>query len=422
MIQIYKSISETNSSLKQLDSIENGCWINIVAPSEEELILISKKTGVPLNFLRAPLDDEETSRIDVEDGFTLVVVDIPFTEMEDNSLTYDTYPLAIIHSEKEIITVCLKNSRILTDFINGRIKSFFSFKKSRFILQILNRISTYYLIYLRQIDKKSVMIEKRLHKSMKNRELIQLHSLEKSLVYFSTSLKANEDYTTNKADDGKYTIEFTKNTIGTSNTNAGKKVEVQYKAIVTSEEGYTNTANTSRNETEMGKTEVKGYTGTITLTKYAEDGKTILKGAEFKLYKATKDKVKEENSGVSALRFIKLGDGIYKLALADNEATSTDTLVAVNGTLTVKGLDEGTYWFEETKAPEGYSINVDGASATIKESKDKNVTVPTSLKDTKLSALPSTGGIGTTIFTIAGCLIMVTAAGLFFASRKRTNK
>ena len=192
MIQIYKSISETNSSLKVLDSIENGCWINVVAPSEEELILISKKTGVPLTFLRAPLDDEETSRIDFEDGFTLVVVDIPFTEMEDNSLTYDTYPLAIIHSEKEIITICLKNSRIITDFINGRVKSFFSFKKSRFILQILNRISTYYLIYLRQIDKKSLMIEKRLHKSMKNRELIQLHSLEKSLVYFSTSLKANE--------------------------------------------------------------------------------------------------------------------------------------------------------------------------------------------------------------------------------------
>ena len=100
--------------------------------------------------------------------------------------------LAIIHSDKEIITICLKNSRIITDFINSKVKSFFSFKKSRFILQILNRISTYYLIYLRQIDKKSVMIEKRFHKSMKNRELIQLHSLEKSLVYFSTSLKANE--------------------------------------------------------------------------------------------------------------------------------------------------------------------------------------------------------------------------------------
>lgn len=192
MIQIYKSISENESSLKVLDTIEHGCWINIVAPSDEELILISKKTGVPLSFLKAPLDDEETSRIDIEDNCILVVVDIPFTEMEDNSLTYDTYPLAIIHTEKQIITVCLKNSKVLTDFINGKVRSFYSFKKSRFILQILNKISTYYLLYLRQIDKKSLMIEKRLHKSMKNRELIQLHSLEKSLVYFSTSLKANE--------------------------------------------------------------------------------------------------------------------------------------------------------------------------------------------------------------------------------------
>ena len=192
MIQIYKSANDIDPSLKILDNIEPGCWINIVAPSEEELLLISKKTNVPLDFLKAPLDDEETSRIDIEDDCVLVIVDIPFTEMEDNSLTYDTDPLAIIHSEKYLITICLKNSRVLTDFINGRVKSFFTFKKSRFILQILNKISTYYLIYLRQIDKKSLMIEKRLHKSMKNRELIQLHSLEKSLVYFSTSLKANE--------------------------------------------------------------------------------------------------------------------------------------------------------------------------------------------------------------------------------------
>ncbi len=192
MIKIYKSIGENNPVLNTLDNIGNGCWINIIAPSDEELILISKKTGVPIDFLNSALDDEETSRIDFEDGSLLVIVDIPFTEMEDNSLTYDTYPLAIIHTDKQIITVCLKNSRILSDFVNQKIKSFYTFKKSRFILQILNRISTYYLLYLRQIDKKSLMIEKRLHKSMKNRELIQLHSLEKSLVYFSTSLKANE--------------------------------------------------------------------------------------------------------------------------------------------------------------------------------------------------------------------------------------
>lgn len=192
MIQIFKTLDDKPLKLVPLDNIESGCWINIVAPSEEELILISKKASVPLELLNASLDDEETSRIDIEDDILSVIVDIPFTEMEDNSLTYDTYPLSIIHSENILITVCLKNSKILTDFINGKVKTFFTYKKSRFTLQILSRVSTYFLLYLRQIDKKSLMIEKRLHKSMKNRELIQLHSLEKSLVYFSTSLKANE--------------------------------------------------------------------------------------------------------------------------------------------------------------------------------------------------------------------------------------
>ena len=93
-----------------------------------------------------------------------------------------------------------------------------------------------------------------------------------------------------------------------------------------------------------------------------------------------------------------------------------------NGYIDVEGLDVGSYHFEETKAPEGYSINVDGASATIKESKDKNVTVPTSLKDTKLSALPSTGGMGTYLFTIIGVVVMAGAAGAFFISRRKGSE
>lgn len=229
-------------------------------------------------------------------------------------------------------------------------------------------------------------------------------------------LTAVEDYTTSKATNGEYTIEFTQKTIGTTNANAGKTVVVQYKAIVTSEEGYTNTANTFRKDVNMGNTEVKGYTGTIKLTKYAENGTTVLKGAEFKLYKGSKTDVKEKN--IEALKFVKISDDVYKLAL-DTDEDKTSTLVSKNGVLTVKGLDEGEYWFEETKAPEGYSINTNGATATITENKTQNVTVNASLTDSKLSALPSTGGIGTTIFTIAGCLIMVTAAGLFFASRKK---
>ena len=194
MISIYKTIESPNgTTLEKLENIESGCWVNIVAPSHQELLFISKKANVPMELLRAALDDEETSRIDTdENNNILLLLDIPFTEMEDNSLTYDTYPIALIHTEDLLITICLKNSKILLDFIDGKVKSFFTFKRSRFILQILHRIASYYLIYLRQIDKKSLMIERRLHKSMKNKELIQLLSLEKSLVYFSTSLKSNE--------------------------------------------------------------------------------------------------------------------------------------------------------------------------------------------------------------------------------------
>lgn len=193
MISIYKTIGDdATSSIQQLESIEPGCWINIVAPSDQELLLISKKTGAPIEFLRCALDDEESSHIDIEDNNILVVVDIPFTEMEANSLSYDSYPLAIIHTEKELITVCLKKSKILTDFVEGKVKSFYTTKRSRFILQILYRVATYFLIYLRQIDKKSSLVEKKLHKSLKNKELLQLLALEKSLVFFTTSLKANE--------------------------------------------------------------------------------------------------------------------------------------------------------------------------------------------------------------------------------------
>ena len=192
MISIYKSVSEENPNLIKLDDVEPGCWINVVSPTEQDIILISKKTSVPVEFLRAPLDDEEASRIDTEDNVLMVIIDIPYTEMEDNSLTYDTIPLAIIYTETELITICLKNSKILTDFVKNKVRNFYTYKRSRFILQVLYRVSSYYLICLRQIDKKSLMIQKKLQKSMSNRELMQLLSLRNSLIYFSTSLKSNE--------------------------------------------------------------------------------------------------------------------------------------------------------------------------------------------------------------------------------------
>ena len=192
MIKIYKSKSIDDNDLLELTAIEPDSWINITTPKEQELMMVAKRTGIPLEFMRAAMDDNETSRIEHEDDIVMIIIDIPFTETVENSLSYDTYPLAIIHTPDYLVTVCLKDSRILHDFSAGKIRTFYTFKKSRFILQILQRVSAYYLLFLRQIDKKSVMVEKRLYKSMKNRELIHMLSLQKSLVYFTTSLKSNE--------------------------------------------------------------------------------------------------------------------------------------------------------------------------------------------------------------------------------------
>lgn len=225
------------------------------------------------------------------------------------------------------------------------------------------------------------------------------------------------NYGKNRDDNGVYTIDLS-SSIGTSNANAGKTVIVTYKATVTSDEGYQNTANAYRNGVDMGNGNEEGFSGDITLTKYNKDKSEALEGAAFKLYKGTKD------SHGDALYVVPTGNGTYKVALSAAEQDATQTLVTVSGgTLKVTGLAEGKYWFEETKAPKGYSINSDGALAeiTVDDEHAEAQSQETEIKDSKLSSLPSTGGIGTTIFTIAGCVIMIAAAGLFFASRKKSD-
>lgn len=189
MLEIFKTV---NDELVCLDSFEDGVWVNLTNPCEDEIQRVREGLNVELDYLKAALDEEERARIEYDNGQTLVIVDVPVVETEGNINTYTTIPLSIILVKEGIITVCLKESPAIRDFINKRIKFFYTFYKTRFILQILNKNASLYLQYLRNIEKTSDRIEQDLHKSMKNKELIQLLKLEKSLVYFSTSLKSNE--------------------------------------------------------------------------------------------------------------------------------------------------------------------------------------------------------------------------------------
>lgn len=192
MLNFYKTV---DNRIIKIDAPEPGCWISVISPAESEVAFLTKELGVEADFVRAALDEEESSRIEKENGQTLVIIDYPSAEEqadENKTILYTTLPMGIIMTDNYIITVCLEDNLTIQDMIQGRVKGLQTTLKTRFLLMTLLRIAARFLQYLKQIDKISYSTEQRLHQSMRNKELIQLLGLEKSLVYFSTSLKSNE--------------------------------------------------------------------------------------------------------------------------------------------------------------------------------------------------------------------------------------
>ena len=194
MLKIYNTNIGTNK-MEEIKTFEKGSWISLVNPSEEEIQEVCENAKVQDGFIRDSLDFEEKARIDTEedDETTLFVIDVPIIEKNDENDIYTTMPLGMIVVRDDFfITVSLRENRVIEDFERKKIKDFQTYKKSKIIFQILYLNSSYYLTYLKQINKETEIAEYILKKSMKNKELLKLLNLEKSFVYFTTSLKSNE--------------------------------------------------------------------------------------------------------------------------------------------------------------------------------------------------------------------------------------
>lgn len=208
--------------------------------------------------------------------------------------------------------------------------------------------------------------------------------------------------------------------INDANSHAGEQVVITYQVKVTSEnDTITNKATAGHEDgNEYGSKESKIYEGNITLTKYGENNVTLA-NAGFEVRK---------DGAADALTFVKLSDGVYKYVPADTEGAVTEVVTDANGKVKVQGLDIGTYKFKEVTAPQGYSVNTTDVSATLEVAEKDNgtasgvLTQTTSMKDTKLGTLPSTGGMGTYLFTIIGVVVMAGAAGAFFMSRRKGSE
>ena len=178
MLSIYNTDLETNK-FEKIKEFRPGSWINLVNPTSEEIATVCSNLKIEDEFIKYPLDYEEQARIDIEDDMTLFVIDVPFIEEDKERKTYSTMPLGLIVVRDEyFISVALKKTRIIDAFEKGRVKGMFTYKKTRFLLQILYLNASYYLNDLKR--------------TMKNQDLMKLLRLENSLVYITTSLKANE--------------------------------------------------------------------------------------------------------------------------------------------------------------------------------------------------------------------------------------
>ena len=194
MISIYSSDLE-NGLLEKTEKIERGCWINLDKPTEQEIKEVCDKVNIEQDFIRYALDYEEKPRIDIEekDDTKLFIIDVPKMKKKDGEYTYYTIPIGMIVVRDDIfITVNVESNQIIEKFKQGKIRSFLTYKKSRFILQVLYENAVHYLTYLKKLSKEKEATEEALKKSMKNQDLMKLLNIQNSLVYFETSLKANE--------------------------------------------------------------------------------------------------------------------------------------------------------------------------------------------------------------------------------------
>ena len=188
MLNIYKT---NGGVLNEINELQPDVWVKLVSPDAEENQHIVEHYGIDYGDLVAALDDEESSRIEFEDNYTLILVDIPITEIRNEEEYYTTIPLGIILTADAVITVCRQEIEIFERNLKFKMRNFSTKKKMRFVYHILYSISRLYLYDLRNIDKARTEIEERAGKGTVDNDIISLHELESSLVYFATSLRAN---------------------------------------------------------------------------------------------------------------------------------------------------------------------------------------------------------------------------------------
>ncbi|MGJ5712973.1 magnesium transporter CorA family protein [Staphylococcus auricularis] len=191
MITAYKH--EDSLEIKETGLDQDVAWLNIVDPEREEIETLMGLYDIPEDFLRDPLDSEESARIEFDDdtGYSLIIIDLPIVNQTNQKvLSFITIPLGIIIGNKKIMTVCSEENDFLEFYARQNINLNY---RSQFALTILLTIANHFNRNLRLLNKTRLRIERSLKNNITNKQLYNLMEVEKSLVYFLAALKGNDN-------------------------------------------------------------------------------------------------------------------------------------------------------------------------------------------------------------------------------------
>jgi magnesium transporter len=188
LISIYRSI---DNCLVPVTDFESGAWVNVVNPTPQEINDLVARFTIPSDFLTDPLDVDERARVEREEGNILILLRTPRKESEEADIPFTTLPIGIILTHGLVITVSLFEVDVVREFLTGRVRNLTTQNIPRFVLLLFMRTSLLFLKYLKEINRMTTTVEKDVHLALQNAQLINLLNLEKSLVFFITSLRSN---------------------------------------------------------------------------------------------------------------------------------------------------------------------------------------------------------------------------------------
>ncbi|MCL2290142.1 MAG: magnesium transporter CorA family protein [Bacteroidetes bacterium] len=176
----------------EVEKYSSKAWVCVMTPTPEEQIFLTEEFGVPEPFLKDIEDNEERPRVEYEDGWRMIIIRVPFKSLEQENL-YTTVPLGILTSGEKFITVCHSEVEMVEDFIKyTRRKNFEEKNAADLTLHLQLSAAVWFLKYLKMINYEIKDAEEQLQTSVRNEELLELMRLEKTLVYFITSIRGNE--------------------------------------------------------------------------------------------------------------------------------------------------------------------------------------------------------------------------------------